>query len=383
MSKAKPLFVFKYYINNKKRFIPVFAAISLSTFILYSAQMLVDSLYETTCYAFVEPHKHYSMIKARGELISPDTARKISEWDTVESVLPVVFHYTNINAVIEQTGTQALAVRTEDIKTLMSLMNLKLKEGRLPSGVSNEIILHDLVARNKQLGIGDMIGSDVEGSETLTGEYSVVGIIEGSAIISFFPMEPFVEKYKIPNPDRLGMIIIPKDGVLDEMNKEIEKLDFTGVEIRTLGIVQNQLESGKHNVSILLNLISIGIIIIVSLCIGFLCYIYFLQRRSELGFLSAIGFTVQEVTNRAFAEAGIISILGFSAGLGFSLLTGLILKHTVFLPSGQMLRLWSPDYFIKSLCIPLFVTLFGIIPVWRILKKLDPVSVIEGKGDLT
>jgi putative ABC transport system permease protein len=377
----KPLSIFKYYINNKKRFIPVFTAIFLGGFLLYTMQMLVDSSYKTVYTAYVEPQKYYSLIKARGSMIAPGTDERIRKWDTVDRVLPVVFHYTNINAVIEQTGTQVLAVNAAEIGPLMSLMKLTLKEGRLPSADAQEIILHHLVARNKNLKIGDWFGSDVDGGETLTGKYKVVGILEGSTAISFFPMEPFVAKYGIPYPERLGMILIPKEGKLEAMNEALEKLDSTGIEIRTLDFVRAQHESGKYNVNLLLNLISISIILIVAVCMGFLCYIYYFQRRRELGLLNAIGFSSQEIINRAFAEIGVMSFAGYAAGLSASILTGLALKFLLFLPSGQILQLVNPDYFVRSFCIPLFVTLFGVLPVWRMLKRLDPISMIEGKGD--
>ncbi len=63
----KPLSIFKYYINSKKRFIPVFTAIFLGVFLLYSMQMLVDSSYKNGLHSICRTTEILFADKSKGK----------------------------------------------------------------------------------------------------------------------------------------------------------------------------------------------------------------------------------------------------------------------------------------------------------------------------
>lgn len=375
----KPLSVMNFYINNRKRFLSIFASIVLSTILIYMVQMLIDSAFITSYNTFVEPQRHYSSITQKGTLLDEKLVDEIKNLDSVESVIPWVFRYTNFNIAIGgNEGTKIFTVKHNDMLTMMSKLELTLKEGRLPESGSREIAIHCLLANNKNLKIGDKIGSNIDKEEALPGERTIVGLIDGKSIVSFDSLETWLKDNEVTFEYMLGMIIFPKDGNEQQLNRYLDLLYLPGLEVRTFDSTNIQYTRDTENIKIILTFINILVIVIVSFCTGFLCYVYFSQRRCEFGLLNAIGYSKQQVINRAFGEISGMNAIGFVTGIALSLLAGGIIDRVSYTPRGQLLQVWNPDYLMRAACIPLFVIVLSIVPVWRMLKKLDPISIIEG-----
>jgi hypothetical protein len=60
------------------------------------------------------------------------------------------------------------------------------------------------------------------------------------------------------------------------------------------------------------------------------------------------------------------------------LLCGWVLNHFIYMERGLPLVLWDQSYIFRLLATPLVVTLISLLPVWRMLKKVDPITIIEG-----
>lgn len=375
----KPLSIFNYYRNNMKRLLAVFLAVTFSVFLLYTLQMLIFSSFRTLYLAYVEPQKHFSSLLYKDKRIDPELTKSIRNQAQVEHVIPWVMYYTYITYAFGETGTRILSLNAGDMDTVMSAAGLKLIGGRLPKPGTEEIALHKIVAKNKGMDIGDSIGSYVDGKEAFRGTHEIVGIVDGPGILSFNSLETWCNAYGY-DPYMYGLIVIPKKGGLNELNLYIDSLPYQGLDVRTLNSVTAEQEETDRSVKTLLTLINMIVITIVSLCSGFLCYIYFYQRRAEFGLLNAIGYTRQRIINRAFAEVSGINMFGFLAGVLLGLLCAFAVDILVFIPKGQLLTVWDLQYLLRAFCIPLFVTLFSIIPIWRMLKKLDPIAILEGEG---
>ncbi len=375
----KPLSIFNYYRNNMKRLLAVFLAVSLSVFLLYTVQMLIFSSFRTAYLINVEPQKHFSSFLYKYKRIDPELVKSIKNQAQAGQVIPWVMQHTNITYMFGETGTRILSLNAKDMAAVMSAAGLKLFKGRLPKPGTEEIVLHKIVAKNKGLNIGDSIGSDLNEKEVLPGSHEIVGIVDGSSVLSFNSLETWVDTYKY-DPYLYGMIVIPKKSGLNELNRYIDCLPYQGLDVRTLNSVTTEQEETDRNIKTILTLINMIVITIVSLCSGFLCYIYFYQRRAEFGLLNAIGYTRQRIINKAFAEVSGINMIGFLTGILLALLCALVLDYFMFAPTGQILVIWDSQYLLRVFCIPLFASLFSVIPIWRMLKRLDPIAILEGEG---
>lgn len=376
----KPLSVLKYYTGNRRRFIPVFTALGLSVFLIYMVQVLISAPMKTTYRELVVPYQHFSSFAAKTKTIDSAAVNEIASLQGVKNVYPCMFAYTNIDSIIGGTvGTQVVALSGRDMQAATGAMGLTLACGRLPRPGSNDIALHTLVARNKGLRIGDSIGSDLQKNEVLEGKFIVCGMLDGESILSVNSLEYELARRKVGYEYSLGALVVPQDGKLQAINNSLAKMNGSGTVKRTLHTVSLQFAQDTSSITALLTAISMMTIAIVSVCAGFLSYIYFLQRRSEFGILSAIGFTLRQVIIRAFAEIMAVNLAGLAAGVLLSAIAVLALNAMLFAPKGLMLPVLDTEALLKSCCAPLFTTLFSIIPVWRMLKGLDAAGILEGQ----
>lgn len=230
----KPLSIIKFYINNRKRFLSIFTSIVLSTLLIYTVHMLIDSAFITAYNAFVEPQRYYSSITPKGRLLDEKLVKDIKNIDSVKSAIPWVFRYTNFYTFVgSNEGTKIFTVKHDDMLTLMSRLELTLKEGRLPEPGSKEIAIHYLLAKNKNLKVGDKIGNNIDKQEVIPGERVIVGLIDGKSIVSFDSLETWLKDNEVTFEYMLGMIIIPKDGKEQQLDGYLDSLYLPGLDVRT------------------------------------------------------------------------------------------------------------------------------------------------------
>jgi ABC-type lipoprotein release transport system permease subunit len=372
------LSIFKFYKNNMRKFLSVASGIALSVLLVYTFQMVVNSINTTAYTSNVEPRKYFSMIRPKDTYPDEYLINRIKAQPSVDKVLPFVYWTTAIQMTIGGgIGTDILQVKEKDMDLLMSIMKLKVIHGRKPIPGSHEIIMDNRVAANKHLKIGDMIGSWVSKEEYVHGSYKIVGLISGNSIVSFAPIEAAIIDYNMKFDYFYGGIILPKRGQLANVNKFLSTLP-NNYEVITYDSCIKVINGLKDSISILTTGVSFMIMIIVSLFTGLMCYIFFYQRKNEFGLLWALGFTRQQVINKTILEISGINIIGFIAGILLSMGIGLLLNYGIYAPRGEMLYILSIDSLLKALSIPIFSILFSVIPIWRMLRKFDPIDIIEG-----
>jgi ABC-type lipoprotein release transport system permease subunit len=377
----KPLSAIKYYKNNARKFIAVLSIIILSVMLLYIVNMLIASTTRMTYRTYVEPQKYYSSIAAKSNVLNSELIDKVLSFGQYsEKVIPWVFRNTSFeNTLGSGVGCKVFTVKQEDMKLLMSKMNLSVIKGRLPKPGTNEIILHRLVAANKGVGIGDRVGSKVQKNEVLPGDEIVVGLLDGESIVCFDSLEYWMKENGVTKDDySLGIILVHGKSTALEIERLMKNINSSGLDLRTLSLVKSQFNKDMEGVKTILSIIGITLIMIVSICTSFIFYIHFLYRRSEFGIFSAMGYSFQEIIKRIFYEMIFLNIVGLAFGILVSVSIGSLLNLFVFMPKGQYLLLISPEYFLIISCIPLFSVLFSIIPVWRMMKNIDAISIVEG-----
>lgn len=371
----KPLSVIKYFINNQKKFLSVFMAVSLSVFLIYTLQMVISSTSDSVHASYTEPKKYLSAVYSRNELLDSGLVEQFTINKDVERVIPCFTYSLSLNLNIGGGNATPLYVtKSDDTEFLMKKMNLKLVEGNLPAPNSMGIVIHRYVAANRGLEVGDVLLSTSDNIDYLPCSFVVDGIIDGKPVVSFANL----------NSDQAasyGLMIVPKDGSLKSLNRYLDSFPPSNMyTISTYDSVKKSIEGSINNTFMLTTIMSILILLIVSSCVGFLSYIYFYHRRYELGLLNAMGYSMQQIMSRAFREIFLLNISGYISGILLSFITGFFLNILLFIPRGQPLYLFGFSYAVQASSVPIFAVLFSIIPVWRMLKKLDPISIIEGSA---
>ena len=127
----------------------------------------------------------------------------------------------------------------------------------------------------------------------------------------------------------------------------------------------------------ILDVISILTIVLMVITVGSSKYIEFLSRREELGILNAIGYSKKQILKRAVVEVICINTISYVLGLAMGIITSYISKKYFFEGSGLVGTVFNVKAFIVAAYIPLFTSLFTIIPINLIINKLDPINMIE------
>ncbi len=374
----KPVSNMKYYKHNKGRLFLLVVPLLLCVILLHTVYMIINSYYSVQYNAFVETRKHYTSIQARGSLIKTEILTTIENNEDTQKVVPCVLGYTEIESVLSTVGVRVYLLYQNDLREFMDKMNLKLAVGRLPDPGKNEIILHENIVKNKNLTIGDTIGNDIAAKEKLPGQYRIVGTLKGKALAGFASLEAWKEAIGEDNPEQYGVLIYAKEGKLDSLNRYLSYLPLTGNDLSSYSNSWSDFTESSESIYLLLNVIYGSVLIIVSVCLGFLTYLFYHGRLKEFAILNVIGYSRQTIILRNISEVLVLNFLSAISGILCSIIIGLVLNQAVFIAKGTPLNVLDPKAIILSLCIPMLCIIVQTVSIGiSFNKKIDIVGVIE------
>lgn len=373
----RPYSNFKYYRCHKGKLFLLVIPLFLSVFVLYFIHMVISSFYEVEYNAFVETRKYYTSIQARGDLIGSDIIETMRAYENTEKVVPCVLGYTEISGIISTVGVRIYLLHQQDIRELISRMGLYLSSGRLPAPKEYEVVLPEAVIKNKGLSLGDMIGSDLGAGEKLTGKYKIVGSLKGKALCGFASLEAWQAGTGVAQPEEYGILVYAKKGKLNELNRYMMYLPMTGIELSSLNSSMTGYAESSQSIYLLLNVIYCSVLIIVSVCLGFLTYLFYHARMREFAVLHVIGYSRQSIIFQNIFEVASINLLSWLGGAAAAVITGVLLNILILSRTGTPLVLITCETFILSLCIPMLCIIAQTLSIGLSVSKTDMVSVIE------
>ncbi|MFC1975173.1 FtsX-like permease family protein [Chloroflexota bacterium] len=286
-------------------------------------------------------------------------------------------------------GVRTYAVSAEDMAYLAELYDLTLTEGHWPDARTNDIVISEAFARNRNLKIGDILGnrehSAYTGIEPMPFELEISGIYiprpttPDNQIWSAFMSLEFVTSF-LENPD-MTLLVAPKTGqkvVLDDW-LENEVADH---QIGVHTYRQKKIQDAKWLGTIMLTiaLIEVAIAIVAALALAVLNYIFVAQRQSEFGLLHALGFQRLRLVGRALRETAFTTGAAWGISLILCLIGLVYLQFVFFIPKGLHLNFFNPLPWLFTAPIPVAVLLVTAGTTARMLSKLDPVSIIERRA---
>lgn len=371
---TKPLSVWNYYRENRRKVNVVFTITFLSVFLQCGLSIYTTSTLNLSYGTYIDIFSFMNIVTVTPEFRN-DIIQQLNQQPAVAKILPCGITSFSFSYPVGECLTFWL--EKPETKPLMQTLKLKLIQGRLPAQDSREVVLHWRIAANKGLKIGDRIGKKQFPRDFLAGEYRLTGLLDGRSIIGFGALNTFCHDYHIPR-EQLQLALIAQPGREKQLKQYLEQLKR-----RNHGLVSSTAEKAVLNyltqINLMINIIHMVIISILTICTGFLFYLYFYQRRAEFGLLEALGHTRQMIIGRSFGEILIINQLGFGCALSLAFSGGWALNHFFLENRGLALLLWNPGYLCQQFSTPLFATCCALMPVWRMLKKIDPIAIIEGQ----
>lgn len=389
-SSAQPLASRTFYRRHKQRAVLSTGAMALMIIAIAMFIFLTAAMRDARK-ASLGHLRRVSIVGLR--IGSVPMAAQVRTHPAVERVIPFV-QFTMLDVFIppgEKAPINPFGVYAEDMAYLVELYGLQLKAGHLPRPRSNELVIPEVVAQNRDLQIGDIIG-DLEhpaypgASIRVPTEFVISGILarvsapEEENWLSFISLE-FVESHEafgVLSRAIHPLIVVPRAGQKAALDDWLENELASGeVRVRTHRQLVASAQESTRTTILTIALLEGLIAIVAAITLAVLNYIFVSQRQSELGVLHALGYGRLRLVWRAMGETAFTT--GAAWGLSAILfLTGLFyLKLGVFKPLGLRLDVFNLTPWFFTLPIPVAVLTVTGATIARMLSKLDPVSIIE------
>ncbi len=318
---------------------------------------------------------------------------------TVERVIPTISTDLEISVPLgDRVATNVYGITENDLPYLLDSLGVQVKEGRLLSARTNEIVIAETVAVNRGLHVGDTISLPyhipsqfelfISSSDTV--EMVIVGILgreeeqlgAGQASpddmwLNFASYE-FMGNYESTSFRAVHWFVVPVPGRMSEMEAWLEQnVASEQTQVTTYTTQYREVEERLREPILVFAAIEISIVVITAIAVGIMNYITFTQRHEEFGILNALGYRRLWLVLRTAGEmASVVAIAWLISAVIYEV--GLLLTQAaVFAPKGIPLNTFDPIPWLFSFPVPLTIIVASAGVVARMLSRLDPVSIIE------
>jgi ABC-type antimicrobial peptide transport system permease subunit len=401
-SLVKPLSSCTFYLRHRRRGLALALAMGL-TILGVSFPAFLFAPVGDAMKPFAEPLRRMGVVVPRmGSAVDPGLAVQIRANPDVARVI-AAFELP-LRVQIPPVGWQAsvYGVTEDDMRTLIDLHKMQVKEGRLPRPHTNEIAISQAVALNRDLRVGDTVGQpNNRERRELPTDMVIVGILQchslqlhseqaGQAFfhpsqrpekqdlwIGFASYE-FLSSHELYDSWPVNLLVIPAEGRKAELDTWLrENVHSDLVEAHTF----EWMLSNHRNLTLVL-LLSFGIVegiiaVVAAIALAVLSYTVFVQRREEFGILHAMGHSRWWLVSRTARETVSVVTVAWLIGALICGIGLLYVRTNVYAPKGLALNLLNPAPWLFTLPIPLAVIATSTGLVTWMLSRLDPVSIIE------
>ncbi|UCC62473.1 MAG: hypothetical protein JSV36_17155, partial [Anaerolineae bacterium] len=281
------------------------------------------------------------------------------------------------------TDVNVYGVSEADLTILLELFGMRVQEGRLPRPRSNEIVLSAAIVGNRDLHVGDVIGGETENADTLTvdnipAEMVVVGILSPDRPWVGFASYEYLHSHELTSSRNPRLLIIPREGQKQTLDSWLEaSVDSTQTRITIHDIEEREYREMMTATVLTFALLEWMIAAVAAVALATLNHIFFTQRKEEFGVLHAIGRSRLWLVWRTMKETS--SVVGIAWIVGAVLCgIGLLgMQSLVYAPRGLSLDFSNLTPWLLTMSLPLAVVAVSTGTISHMLRKLDPVSIIE------
>ena len=380
------LSIWTYYLNNKRKVIPVTGIFVLAILVISSTGTLTGSLYQDQ-EREIAFYDHYAVVFSNQRSgLSDEMIEQLKDHPAVAMAVEMERRSTPRRGLFGNEGTPIYYLSEVDQMPFSGRLGWDLVEGRLPEPGTNEVAMTKNFLRNRGLGVGDRIGEAVDENDWLAGEWVVVGaFVDTEAIGGIgnldYLRDRFLAQPGIPAEltDRPHLLALaPEPGNEAALEAFLDSLPSEEVFIIHRSRARRNLENLTTNIDMIIWILNGGSIAVLSLALGLLNVIFFMQRANEFGLLAALGYTKWFLIRRTFLEAAVTVTAGWVMGILFSYGIYSALNALIFVPRGlEALSVLTGRILMFTIPVPITVMLFGVAIVMWQLWRMDPVSIIE------
>jgi ABC-type lipoprotein release transport system permease subunit len=391
-SSPRPLAPATFYRRHRRRAVLLISGMGLMIMavVLFIFALAVDADAQKPFLGYLS---RVSIVRSPGIVQSLDTdvVARVEAHPAVERVIPMAPRYTMLKVTIPpfaSADASPFGVHAEDMAYLVEMYGLELKEGRLPRPGTNEMVIPEALAQNRDLEIGDVIGDPgrpaYPGAPSLRNQYVISGIFarptapEDGIGLGFVSLE-FLESQEADDvPDLPPLILVPKAGQKGALDDWLEN-ELAGVDASVLTWRQqvSRIQDKAWQDMLSIALLE-GIIAIVSaIGLAVLNHVFISQRQAEFGVLHALGYDRWQLVRRVLGETAFTAGIAWGLSAVIGLMGMLLLRFVLFAPLGLTFDLFNFTPWLYTLPIPVAVLAVTTGTTARTLSNLDAVSIIE------
>jgi ABC-type lipoprotein release transport system permease subunit len=386
-SSSRPLSSLTFYLRHRRRGILLVLSMALMilgvAFPVFLLSVVFDGMRPS--YAYLQDMSEVS--PGTGDILAPGVVAQIRSHPAVDRAIPAIsLGYWVVVPPGSGTGVNVLGVSQEDLPLLMDRARVRLVEGRLPRARTNEIVLSKAVAMNRGLSIGDSIGRPVQEDDPLVPddmptEMVLVGLLSRDDVWLGFASLEFLENHEFTLSRPTHMLILAGEGRETELETWLEQeIASPRTEVRTYTTAHREVQQSAWAMFALFAGVESIIAVIAAIALSALNHIFFAQRQDEFGILHAVGRSRPWLVFRTVKETG--STVGLAWLLGVLVCIGALLavQGAVYAPRGLNLNLANLMPWLFTLPIPLAVVAVSTGTISHMLRKLDPVAIVERRA---
>ena len=380
------LSIWTYYLNNKRKVIPVTGIFVLAILVISSTGTLTGSLYQDQEREIAFYDSYAIVFSNQGSGLSDEMIEQIKDHPAVAMAVAMERRTTPRRSLFGNEGTPIYYISEVDQIPFSGRLGWDLAEGRLPEAGTNEIAMTKNFLRNRGLGVGDRFGEAVDEHDWLAGEWVVVGAFVDTGTIGGIGSLDYLRDRFLAQPgipaeltDRPHLLALaPEPGNEAALEAFLDSLPSEEVFVIHRSRARRNFENFTTNIDMIVWILNVGSIAVLSLALGLLNVIFFMQRANEFGLLAALGYTKQYLMRRTFLEAAVTVSAGWVVGILFSYGIYSALNALIFVPRGwEAFSVLTGRILMFTIPVPITVMLFGVAIVMWQLWRMDPVSIIE------
>lgn len=365
----EPLGVINYVRNNNKRLIATIIIVSFSSFLLYFTFGLGSAIKYDLIDGMVEPYRSMTRFYPFNKEVSERTLEKLKSMNEVDKIIACRTEQTNVDTIVGMAGATIFIVNKENVEPLLDKMDLKLISGTYAEK-ENELMVNEKVLRGMNKEVGDYVGEDVDKSSKIKGKYKIVGAFSGIS-------KDFIACDKEENKKGL-LLVFAKSNEQKSVNRYLESLNKEEVNVESLEDREDAVGNMKPMLYSIGAIVCFVFVIVLSIIMWNIIYINMVARKKEISLLMAVGYSNKFIKKRVFKENGISFLIAAVLGNIFGVVGLKIFYELYCYPKGFDMKIFSPVYLLATFLVPLLVLIISVIPIWRGIKRIEPINVLEG-----
>jgi ABC-type antimicrobial peptide transport system permease subunit len=384
-SADRPLSSWTFYLRHRRRGLALAVTMGLMILGVAFPTFIFGPMLDAWVTLF-EHLRQVSIVSPSMELtVDPAVTAQIKGHVDVVGVVPAIRLRIRVDVPpMAHPSIPLYGVSESDLQTLINLYGVRVEEGRLPQPRTNEIALSKALAQNRNWRVGDKIGRAHDGREDdeLPTEMVVVGILSSPPgqedLWTGFVSLEYLSSHEFYASHSTRMLVLPREGRKSEMDAWLEEnVASEQTAVQTFDRMQTDYRITMWVVLVLFGIIESVIAIVAAVALAILSYTFFTQRREEFGVLHAIGHSRQWLVLRTARESASVVVVAWLLGVVLCGLGLIYMQVGVFAPKGMTFNIFNPAPWLFTLPIPVAVITASGGLVARMLRKLDPVAVIE------